>query len=118
MNSSVPKSPGSGSFFQDRLTQRGALVARADAPLPVVVLRDVAARPPDERGRKGLHFLEDVARTPSTASPGMSDTWSTHTLPDAAEEDREARKRIIFAGLRVNPYCFQSPATSAMCASA
>ena len=113
MNSSVPKSLGSGSFFHDRLIQVGRLVARTDTPLPVIVLGDIAARPADERGPSAF-TLSNVGAYAVDCVAGHE----RHLVdPDRAlpgEQDSEARERIGGAALSVNTCCFHSPATLAM----
>ncbi len=74
-----------------------ALVARPDAPDPVVVLRDVSARPADEGGAQGLDALEHVgAHLVHRITRHQRHLIDPHAAL-AVEEDREPGERI---GLR------------------
>ena len=72
-------------------------VARTDAPLPVVVLRDVAAGPADERRLQRLDALEHVG---ADAVDGIARHQRHLIEPEpalAVEQDRELGERIGLA---------------------
>ena len=68
-------------------------------------------------GASAPTFSKTSARTPFTALPGMSETWSTHTVPDPSNRMANRASGSLAAGLSANVYFFQSPPTFAMCAS-
>ena len=77
-----------------QIDPRGPGVARSDPPRPAVILRDVPARPADERGTQRPHLLEDI---PAHAPDGVA-RHERHLIDPqragAREQDREPRVRV------------------------
>ena len=72
----------------------GPLVARPDAPHPVIVLRDVPAGPADEARAERLDPLEHVGPHLVHGIPGDQGYLIDPHTPVAIEEDREFGERI------------------------
>ena len=74
---------------------RRPLVARTDCPLPVIVLRHVAARPADERRRQRRHLLHDVGARRLASIPRHQRDVVDPDRARSGEQNREPRERVV-----------------------
>ncbi len=85
---------GLGLVLPGEVGPDGAAVAGTDAPRPVVVLRDVAAGPAEERGPQRRHERLDVGPDSAHGIPGKEGRLVDPDTATALEEDGESSERI------------------------
>src|SRR6266498_1284444 len=79
-----------GLILPGKISPRGSLVAWSGAPKPVVILRDVAARPANEGGFEGLDFFKHI--TADTSRHGIAGQQRYLIHPQAASSRKKNRE--------------------------
>src|ERR1700737_4592777 len=73
---------------------RWTLVARTDAPRPMVILRNVSAGPADESGMQPTNLLEYIATHSANSGLGNERNLVEPDPSSSGKEDRESRQRV------------------------
>src|SRR6202022_4030113 len=73
---------------------RWTLVARTDAPPPMVILRDVSAGPADESGMQPPNLLEYIATHTANSGLGNERNLVEPDPSSSGKEDCESRQRV------------------------